>query len=102
MTMQVKKNGAAPTTPRQLGVRKTKMGRHIVPWKEMQPGDSVFIPAHVEAVAANRGTALTTLRGDVYQRIRLFAGKKWAKGWKFLPIDATENGVDGLKVWRLE
>lgn len=54
------------------------------PWHEMQPGDSIFVP----------GRTVHQLGGTIATPRRI-PGTKWTAR------TATENGVRGVRIWRV-
>lgn len=60
-------------------------GRHTYPWREMQPGDSFFVPM----VGKTRG------RG-------LYVCARRAAGIEITTRTVVENGVKGIRVWRID
>ena len=66
----------------------------IYPWAHMQPGDSFFVP---------RGaTANTDKRDGVKTQINTAGAKKKYPGTAWTVRAVTENGVNGVRVWRVK
>ena len=64
--------------------------RSRYPWKDMSPGESVFLPGRrISAAAPGDGPIITTGHPG-----RSVPGTKWAMR------TVTENGVSGVRVWR--
>ena len=63
----------------------------IFPWRAMNPGDSIFIAGYGTKPSKVSGmTQMSAIRGRV-----AFPGSKWTVR------EYTEDGVLGVRVWRL-
>ena len=62
------------------GVRKT------YPFADMQPGDSVFLP--LKKNGANAALRSARKRGEIPTE------------WQWVREDRTEDGVEGVRIWR--
>lgn len=62
------------------------------PWQDMEPGDSFFAAGYATNTtnAKNGERAISTNMGT-----KIFPGSKW------IMRRATENGVNGVRVWRV-
>lgn len=58
--------------------------RHY-PWGQLQPGDSFFVP----------GQTISGLGGSISRARKVF-------GFKLISRTVTEDGVKGVRVWRVE
>jgi hypothetical protein len=63
------------------------------PWAQMRPGDSFFVPGgRLNQRDSRRGTAAIVGTAAGYKIIK---GSSWGKR------AVTENGVNGVRVWRV-
>ena len=56
------------------------------PWRKLEPGDSVFVP----------GARQTSLASTVHSK------EMRRDGYRFITRTCTEDGVKGVRVWRVE
>lgn len=78
----------------EKGIALPARGRAIpakYPWAEMAPGDSFFVP--------NFTVAPKSITGKTAMSVH--AGKKIHPGSKWTMRTVTENGIKGVRVWRL-
>jgi hypothetical protein len=68
-------------------------GREKYPWSKMQPGDSFFVPGGRQTTADKRPGLMV--------QITVPAAAKRVPGTKWAVRQATENGVNGVRVWRV-
>lgn len=91
--IQIDKYVALPPRPDNFGGKRgIKPAKY--PWKHMEPGDSFFVPGARAAATDKREGAkihFTTVNGR-----RMVPNSKWALR------AVTENGVVGVRVWRVE
>ncbi len=64
--------------------------RQKYPFGEMRPGDSFFVPGGATVNAHGNKSAYSAASN--YGR---------AHGWKFSARTVTENGVKGVRIWRI-
>jgi len=90
---------ASPTIPIESGVPLPRVKRNPppkqekYPWSRMQPGDSFFVPGGRQTSADKRpGVVVTVAHNSAEKR---FPGTKWATR------QVTENGINGVRVWRV-
>lgn len=81
--MTVKIDKGIPITP-QVGPKGNK-GNRKYPWYEMEVGDSFFVPS----------TNPSRFMGSKYNYLR-------ARGIEISCRAVTENGINGVRVWRVE
>lgn len=77
--------------PRALG-GSARGGVSKWPWAQMEPGDSFFAAGYVQSTQQRLGQELLMRAGA---GTRVLPGSKWAS--RLL----TENGVRGVRVWRV-
>ena len=65
----------------------------IYPWAHMQPGDSFFVPGRA---SSNRDK-----RPGLTKLINASGPKKKYPGTTWAVRAVTENGINGVRVWRL-
>jgi hypothetical protein len=65
----------------------------MYPWHEMEPGDSFFVPG------AKRD--YNDKRPGVDRQFGIAIGKKLIPGSKWATRAVTENGINGVRVWRV-
>ena len=65
----------------------SRRGRQGIPWKNMAVGDSVFAAGREQNTVAATGRLI---------------GKKHSPRRKFVTRKVTEDGVAGVRVWRVE
>lgn len=73
---QIDKNVPAPLSGRN----------RLYPWGELEPGDSFFVPGRT---TRNIGGAIGQARNRY-------------PDWEIVARTVTENGVKGVRVWRVE
>ena len=90
-TIQIDKYIAIPQRKSAAGNLLPKQEKY--PWSHMKPGDSFFVPGAKSCATDNRPGVKTHMTlNNARQR---FPGTKWT-------IRAvTENGVNGVRVWRV-
>jgi len=87
MTMKIKIDEGVPVPPKAAN----RSGPHF-PWREMVPGASFFAAGYVQNPRGAKHGEPTVTVGY---------GKKIHPGSKWATRTVTENGVTGVRVWRL-
>jgi hypothetical protein len=72
------------------GRNNTRGGPGKWPWTEMRPGDSFFAAGYVQTKVQGDAPTFSTRWGA-----NMVPGSKWATRF------VTENGVQGVRVWRV-
>ena len=88
MAVKIDKGVPLPTRSSvRASVRESKW-----PWREMKPGDSFFAAGYAQTTAQRVGNELT---------MSTAAGSKLLPGTTWATRLVTENGVRGVRVWRV-
>jgi hypothetical protein len=89
-TIQIDKYIAIPAPKRRLAAYKRP---EKYPYSHMQPGDSFFVPGG--RVSASDKRVGLTLNVTIHHVRKRFPGTKWTVR------AVTENGINGVRVWRV-